>query len=135
MRAVFTALLLALVTLLALAAPAHAQGPLDCAGAPIPTAADADLRLAVEPELAVAAGDAGVSARTLAKAKLQFDYCYGAAHGLGTDDPAWALSAKQRANEFAALVGASPPFQSDEGEYTLRYRRLLPTYRKLRELE
>ncbi len=123
------------VLALAFTASAQAQGPLGCENAPHPTAAEADVRLEIEPELLIVAGESGRSDRSIASGKIVYDFCYGQVHDLVENDPAWALTAKQRANEYARLVGASTPFTWAEGDYSVKHRLLLPIYRKLKELD
>lgn len=82
-------------------------------GAPVCVVADAQTRLAQEPELTLIAARAGVSPILVACDKLAFDYNFGLANNYVANDPRWVASYWDRLNQFALSVNTPPPFAGD----------------------
>lgn len=113
---------------------ALADSPLTCSGVPTPTSAEAAVRLGQEPELYVAASFAGIPALTIAKGKIQYDFCYGQANRFATGSD-WSNSYWSRARGYAKLLGVELPFQSDAGpDLSDPYEIRVPVYRHLWEM-
>jgi len=106
--------------------------PMIADAAPIAcSAADAQARLAQEPELYVIAGELGVPPNLVACDKISFDADYGWKNQLDTSAK-WSATYWDRANLYTAHVGARRAFSSDM-VYTFPYRLAVPIYAELWE--